>query len=341
MQKPIRIVTNDRIRGFNEKVRGGLEHALNFMLGTGDGESKITISSFDPFLMPIETYLSAYKKKSVLVKVHAEKDYTGEFYWFFELKSAIVLGCLMRAMPQSALDERVKTEKFDETDQDAFGEVGNQLCGILDRAFRSLTSKNIHLRMDFQKKVYPDESIQLSTFIDKEEYVVLLTSMTIPAHGAQKLTLLLPRSLYETMLNLEIALEGITPKQVLLYSPDQSRVERLQTLMNSRYLKIVPLTAPEDVITAVEKTGAAAVGIELKKLDFPLPHQDNIFFKRLSTNRIFTRTPYLISWEGADQRGAAELKKLGINGLISADFEKDFMPWALAITAATDSTPKN
>ena len=145
--------------------------------------------------MPIESYIAAYKKKSILVKIFVEKAYVGEVYWFFEFQSAVVLGGMLRMLPAPALAEKVAKGEFDATDQDAFGEVGNQLSGILDRAFRTLTRKNIHLRMDFNKKVYPDETIKLETFLNREEYVVLLSEVNIPSQCKQKLTLLLPRSL--------------------------------------------------------------------------------------------------------------------------------------------------
>ncbi|MGZ3686009.1 MAG: hypothetical protein ACXVCI_19295 [Bdellovibrionota bacterium] len=102
MEKPVRIVSNEKIRTFNEKVRNGLEHALNFMLGT-EGAARIQFGPFDPFLMPIETYISAYRKKSILVKIAADKAFKGELYWFFEMKSAVVLGGMLRALPAPAL----------------------------------------------------------------------------------------------------------------------------------------------------------------------------------------------------------------------------------------------
>lgn len=154
LEKPTRITGNEKMRTFNERVRNGLEHALNFMLAA-ESTSKFTVTAFEPFLMPIESYINSYKKKSVLVKLYAEKAYEGELYWFFEIKSAIVLGGMMRMMTPSSLQERVTAAIFDETDQDAFGEVGNQLSGILDRAFRTLTNKNIHLKMDFKRRCIP------------------------------------------------------------------------------------------------------------------------------------------------------------------------------------------
>lgn len=328
MEKPVRIVENEKIRNFNDRVKNGLEHALNFMMG-GD-EAKIQVAPFEPFLMPIEAYLQAYKKHSVMVKIHSDRAYPAELYWFFEMKSALALGGQMRMMLPAAIEEKVAKGIFDASDQDAFGEVGNQLCGILDRAFRTLTQKDIHLRMDFDKKVYPNESIKLESFKNHEEYVVLLSAITMPKYGSQKLTLLLPRSLYEVMLNLEIALEGITPKKVVVYSHSEDQREATQTQLNSRYVKVIPVTAPDEILKAIEEPGVAAVGIDFKKLSFPLGHQDNILLKRMGTNRVLSRLPYFMSWEGATDEEVKQVAQLGLFGATTGSFKLSFAHWARA-----------
>lgn len=329
MEKPVRIVENEKIRNFNEKVRNGLEHAVNFMLGEGSG---VQISFFEPFLMPIEAYLQAYKKQSVMIKIYSDKDYQGELYWFFEMKTAILLGSMLRMIPTTSLDEKLAKGDFDATDQDAFGEVGNQLSGILDRAFRTLTKKNIHLRMDFNKVIYPSDKVGVSSFQNKEEFVVLLATITVPKHGGQKLTLLLPRSLYEVMLNIEVSLAGITPKKVIVHSWDEATMEKAQTGLNSRYVKVIPSEQPEDVLTLVDQPDVAALGINLKRPAFPLQHQDTIFLKRLATNKQITRLPYFLTWDKATEEEVKEVAKLGLHGASTGPFEANFARWVQAFT---------
>lgn len=329
MEKPVRIVENEKIRTFNEKVRNGLEHALKFMLGDNSG---IQISFFEPFLMPMEAYIQAYKKQSVLIRIYSDKDYQGELYWFFEMKTAILLGSMLRMVPTTTVDEKLAKGEFDAVDQDSFGEVGNQLCGILDRAFRTLTKKNIHLRMDFNKVIYPSANLGLSSFQTKEEYVVLLTTVTVPKHGGQKLTLLLPRSLYEVMLNLEVTLAGITPKKVVVHSWDQASLEKVQTELNSRYIQVIPSEKPDDVLTLVDQPEVAAVGINLKRPSFPLQHQDMIYFKRLASNKLISRLPYFLTWENATEEEVKEVAKLGLGGAATGPFDQNFTRWARAFT---------
>jgi hypothetical protein len=331
MEKPVRIESNEKIRGFNEKVRNGLEHALNFMLATDDS-NKIAIGNFEPFLMPIEAYISAYKKRSILIKIMANKAFVGELYWFFELKSAVVLGGLLRQLQPSVLQEKAAKGDFDAMDQDAFGEVGNQLCGILDRAFRMLTNKNIHLKMDFNKKVYPDESIKVETFLNREEYVVLLCEIGLPAYGKEKITLLLPRTLYEVLLNLEIQLQGITPKILLVHSWSPERVEAMQRRLNSRYTKVLALEKPEDVLDRLATPNLVAVALDLKPLTFPLPLGEAMLFKRFAANRTFMRLPQYLTWEQPTDQGLQELKKLGFGGATVDSLEAGFPNWAHTFT---------
>jgi hypothetical protein len=335
MEKPVRIVENEKIHNFNEKVRSGLEHALNFMMG-GSGNPPVQISFFEPFLMPIEAYIQAYKKQSVLIKIHSDHDFQGELYWFFEMKTAILLGAMLRMVPTSSLEEKLAKGEFDALDQDSFGEVGNQLCGILDRAFRTLTQKNIHLKMDFNKVIYPSSSIGPASFVNREEYVVLLSTVTIPNHGGQKLTLLLPRSLYEVMLNLEISLAGITPKKVVVHSWSGQVLEKTQLDLNSRRTVVVPSEKPEDIFTLADQSGVAAVGIDLKRLNFPLKHQDTIFLKRLAANKNITRLPYFLTWEKATEDEVKEVAKLGLHGASVGPFAENFARWAQAFTEKTE-----
>jgi hypothetical protein len=314
-------------------VRSGLEHALNFMLGA-QGNQSVVITTFEPFLMPIETYLEAYKKQSVLIRIYSDQDYKGELYWFFEMKTAILLGSMMRMVPANSVQEKLNRGELDPTEQDSFGEVGNQLSGILDRAFRSLTRKNIHLRMDFNKVVYPSTSIGPENFKRDEEFVVLLSSIQIPEHGAQKLTLLLPRSLYEVMLNLEVSLVDIVPKKVVFHSPAEAVAEKVQTELISRHVKAVRCDQPDDVLTLVDQPHVAAVGLEVKRPTFPLQHQDMIFFKRLASNRTFTRLPYFLTWEGATDDEVKEVAKLGLTGATTGSFADNFARWAKTFTDA-------
>jgi hypothetical protein len=331
MEKPVRIVSNEKIRTFNEKVRSGLEHALNFMLTT-DKAAKVELGAFEPFLMPIESYIQSYKKQSILIRLHSENAYQGELYWFFELKTAVALGGMLRMLAAGALEEKVRKGVFDATDQDSFGEVGNQLSGILDRAFRTLTNKNVHLRMDFHKKAYPDEAIRPETFAAKEEYVVLLCNITLPVYGTQKLTLLLPRSLYEVLLNLEIELEGIRPKVLLVHSWQPERAETIRARLTSRYIKVLPQEKPDDVLNKMETPHLTAVAIDLKPLQFPLSLPDSILIKRLIANRALLRLPLFLSWDGATEEGIRELGRLGLVGATKLSLLGDFPTWVKAFT---------
>jgi len=325
-QKPVRIIANEKTIAFSQKISKGIENALNFIL---DPDDNISIKPFEPFLMPIDAYIKAYKKKSILIKLHAEQAFSGELYWFFEMRTAIALGGQMRLIPGPAVEEKLQTELFDAKDQDSFGEVGNQLCGILDRIFREMTVKKIHLRMDFDKKVYPDESINNAHFVDIEEYVVLLGNIKLPKYGEQKLTLLLPRSLYETMLGIEIELEGISPKIVAFSSWDKDLCEELSKNLNTRQSKFIIANSEDEIFNLLETPGLCCVGMDLKAIEFPLTMKDSIFMKRIAANRHLQKHPLFLSYENSNEENIKALTNLGIKGATTLKAKTDFFAWAL------------
>ena len=63
----------------------------------------------------------------------------------------------------------------------------------------------------------------------------------------------------------------------------------------------------------------------------PLQHQDTIFFKRLLTNKLFTRLPYFLTWENATAAEVQEVHKLGLLGA-TADPFASFAAWSKAFT---------
>ena len=333
-EKPVRIVPNEKIINFSKKISVGIEGALNFILNPDDN---ISLSTFEPFLMPMNAFISAHKKKSVLIKIFAEQAFSGEIYWFFDLKTAIALGSQMRQMPGSAIDEKLKEETFDALDQDSFGEVGNQLSGILDRIFRDMTSRKIHLRMDFNKKAYLDEAIDIKGFQDKEEYAVLLANIKLPKYGEQKITLLLPRSLYETMLGLEIKLANINPKIVALHTSNTEFLEKASTELNTRRSKLLVLNSTDDLFILPEDPQICCVCMDMQNISFPLSINDTIFYKRIAANRTLQRKNFILTYDNSSEENVKILHGLGIKGASTMKVNSEFLNWALTHIKAAEN----
>lgn len=322
---PVKILATDRAKNFGAKIAEGLEKAMNFITGQTD----IKVGPFDAFLMPIETYLSVYKKKSVMLKFYVEKAFEGECYWFFEFKTAVALGAFIRLQTESAIAEKIKQENLEKEDHDSFGEVGNQLCGVLDREFRLLTMKKLHLRLDFGKKVYPDEDVRPEHFKTDQEYVVLLSSMTMPKVGAQKLTLLIPRQLYEVMLSMELELDGITPKITILYSPDSDFCADAQLKLNNRHGKVLVAKEPEEILAMCKKQGVVGAAVELPAMAVPFGHKETIFLKRFAANdTLMNKLPCILSMAEAGPAHIQKLHELGIKVATQESIRTRFLEWS-------------
>lgn len=320
--KPVKIVVTEKIRDFTNENLKGLESALKMIT---DVDIKLTPN--DPYLMPIETYVQAYKKKSILLKIFAEQAFHGEIYWFFELKTAVLLGGYLRMMSPDARREKIKNEIFDAADEDSFGEVGNQLSGILDRIFRNMTTKKIHLRLDFDKKVYPDQALTASSFVNKEEYVVMVTTITFPEDGSQKLALLLPRSLFEVMLTMELQLEGITPKKILLYSWDKEFSQKMQIKYNTRSTKVVLAQEPDEILHLAKSINPAAIAMGLDSMPLPLAHNDSIFLKRVATNDALQKIPFIFTSKGMRAEDLGLFHTMGIKQASDIELQSCFEQW--------------
>jgi hypothetical protein len=323
MIQPAKIVVNEKIRGFFTLLGLKIEESLQFITS-----EKVSLSPFDAFLMPRDTYLHAYKKKSVLIKIHAEKLNPCQLYLFFELQTALATGALMRMMPTPAIMERLKAESLDQVDQDSFGEVGNQLCGILDRVFRNYSGKDLHLRMDFDKKIYPDESIKPETFSNKEEYVVLVSTITIPNYTAQKVTLLMPQSYFELLNSQPTRLENINQAPLLLYTHDQDFAAQMSKQINGRYARLLVAPAPDDILHMSKEPALKGIAVHLGPIKFPLDHETTIFLKRFAHHDMFNRVPLIFTFENADPAGIAELTNLGIKNVGPNNVRKIFYTWA-------------
>lgn len=148
----------------------------------------------------------------------------------------------------------------------------------------------------------------------------------------QEMTLLLPRSLVQVMLDIDVELESFKAKKVLLYHWNPNLLTRIQMEMNSRYTKVIPMDTQDEVFSLLGADNVAAVGIGLRKLRFPLPHDDTIYLRRLAKELINSHIPYFLSWESPSDEGLKELARIGLTQANKLSIEKDFIPWADRIT---------
>ena len=337
MDKIVKIKTNEKINAFNEKIRAGLQHGINVILGL-DSSSQILFGGFELSLTSIENFVEKYNEESVLLTVISDKDPKGEFYWFFELKAAILMGSLMRMLPASKVVEKMIQRIFDDSDLDSFGEVGNQLSGILDRAFRALSKKDIHLKMDFKKYVFPQQASEKKTFLNQEDYVVLTCQATLQNFGNESISLLIPRSIYEKVINAELEIEGQDPRSILLYSHITEEASSLFEKLNTKHTRITLATDRDDILTKLDSGKFAAAGIHLAQFPVPLAVRDSIFLKRIASNRYLTKIPYLLIIDETSDETMAEFAKLNLKGLSSGSFLNRFPRWLQVIVKDPGAT---
>lgn len=326
MLKPIRVLPSDVIDIFSANLAVELTNTLKFILMG----YPVELTPFEAYSMPIDTFFDTYKKKSVMLKVDVEGVDDQRIHSFFEFNTAIVLGCLMRQMQDSMIQGMLTSQSFSGPVPDAFGEIGNQFTGTLDRVLRNLSRDPIHLILDFKKKVFPDETIAIEQFENKEEYIVWSSTITIQGYGKQKLMVLFPQSLFERIIGQKIRLAGIVPKKVILYSHDKNFASYLQERIQSRYFQMELAADPGDIVHLSKDPTTALICFDFGTIQFPLTHDMKIFAKRINLAKISPDIPMWFSMINPRHDICLELEANGLRGTTLADSKKELENWIRA-----------
>lgn len=213
---------------------------------------------------------------------------------------------------------------------DAFGEIGNQFTGTLDRVLRNLSKTPLHLILDFKKRIYPDEAISIDQFNDSEEYIVWVSTITLQGYGKHKITLLMPQSLYERMIGYRVRLEGITPRKIVLWTWDPKFSQVLKEKIESRYFTVELATQPGDIVHLSKDPNCCAIAIDFNQIAFPLAHDMKILAKRLQMAKIPESIPMWISMGNPSHDICLEFENMGLRGATLADAKSNLEPWLQA-----------
>lgn len=323
MLKPVRIVETDHNNQLLKFAAREFATTLSFILMG----PQVEVSNFDAFCMPIATYLQSYRRKSVLLNIEIERDPNRRIYAFFEFNAAITLGGVMRQHQDATIQQKIQSGEFSGEIRDAFGEIGNQFTGALDRIVRDHTHAKAHLILDFKRHVYPDEAIALDHFIDKEEYVVWLADVTVAGYPKHKLTVLFPISFYEDMAGQRIHLQGIAPKKILLHSWDKAFAESIAKRIYSRHFVVETVDQYSDIVHRAKEPNVCIVCLDLDGLANPISHDHRIFAKRMQNAKIPDSVPFWVSMKHPDSGIGAQLELEGLRGVNMRDAKKDLLGW--------------
>lgn len=335
MLKPIRVTPTEQSQEFAFKLTSELETILQFMLMGNPCE----LTPFEAFSMPISTYLQAYRKKSVLITVDIEGSETDKIYIFFEFTSAIVLGCYLRQQPELVIKAKVKSQEFPGIAQDAFGEIGNQFTGALDRSIRHLSNAELHLVMDFEKNIFPDEKIAEDFFIKRKEYIVWVSTLTLEPYSKEKLTMLIPQNVFEKIIGQRITLVGLIPQKVAFYSHDKEFAKYVKENVESRYCFVDIQDDLGDIVHCAKSSEYSIVVLDFPEVSLPVPHDIDMFIKRILKTNFQNSKKVWVSVQNATPSSVDALQFAGLRSASLADAKKDLIPWINNTVKAMVSDP--
>ena len=326
MLPPIRITPTKQNQELSQRLATELENILQLILM---GNS-ITLAPFEAFSMPIATYLRVYKKKSVIVNIDIENKPNDKIYMFFEFNSAIVLGSYLRQQSESVIKSKIESQEFLNITADAFDEISNQFTGALDRSIRHLSSTNLHLVMNFEKNLFPDDKISEEFFISKKEYIVWLSTLTLEPYTKEKLTILIPQPIFENVVGQRITYVDLIPEHVALYSPSSNFAKMVKGKIESRYCEVDIIASLEDIIRSAEQMKHSILAIDFGVVAMPLPPRIDIFFQHFIKTGAQNSKRTWIYIQGADLNPRTALTAIGLTemaGVTIADSREDLAPW--------------
>lgn len=323
MLKPIRVLPSEQSDEFSLKLKNELQKILQFVVMG----NPVELTPFDAFSMPIDTYLQAYQKRSVLLTIDIEGRDEDKIYVFFEFNSAIVLGCYLRQQPELVIKSKIQTQEFPKIAEDAFGEIGNQFTGALDRSIRHLSNADLHLVMDFKKNIFPDQKITEKFFIQKREYIVWISTLALPPYSKEKLTMLIPHSIFQKIVGQRIRLVGITPTKVAFYSWDKEFSELLKGRAESRFCELTVVEDIEDIIHCAKDENHSLIALDFPDLDAPLPMKLELFVKRLIKTNALVKKRVWVSLKVPKPEVIAAFHAIGVHQVTTADAKKELANW--------------
>jgi chemotaxis protein CheY-P-specific phosphatase CheC len=107
----------------------------------------LKITPMDNLAVTKEGFLDQAGGKQVMTRMELRGGGGGEAYLFVELKTAVYLGGCLIMLPESEIEETVRSEEFGDDARDAYGEITNIIAGV----FTSVFEEQSRLKLGFVK----------------------------------------------------------------------------------------------------------------------------------------------------------------------------------------------
>ena len=107
-------------------------------------DAELDISLLETNIVSKRDLFDKLGKKTVLTRLDANGDHSGECYLFSELKDTILLAGILVMLPANEIEERISKEVFGTEENDAFGEIANIISGALSTSFEEEYKGDLH-----------------------------------------------------------------------------------------------------------------------------------------------------------------------------------------------------
>ncbi len=159
-------------------------------------DAELGISLLETNIVSKRDFFEKIEKKTVLTRLSASGDQSGECFLFSELKDSILLAGILVMLPANEIEERMSKDAFGEEENDAFGEIANIIAGSLSTTFEEDYKGDLHFvkttleplnknKLDLASdEPFPEQSLFLASFSLQKDgkdlkpfYIILPTAL--------------------------------------------------------------------------------------------------------------------------------------------------------------------
>ena len=184
------------LRQFIEKFFENLAEDMRVLISAGVNTSFKQAS----LLSGVEEIHPMFERTWTHIYIREDGTGSGDVHLLFDVRSAIALSGLLMMMGGSALSDMVKDKTYSEDLQEAFGEIGNVLMGVMN----TMVEKRVeggHLHLESTALLDRD---QVPETLDGDTYVDISADIAVGDFGGEDLHILVSKAFAELLAGTEL-----------------------------------------------------------------------------------------------------------------------------------------
>jgi len=271
-------------------------------------------------LFPAEGFFEASPKHFACVEGELSGPLTGPLFLVMELRTAVTMSALLLMTPADQIEARRSQPELTEAELDALEEIGNVLCGALNRILQKEAGKAWHLKK---------RQVLISGTPPPGEYVTLTWPLRIESYD-EKWYVLIPLALGETLAGeirkakreereAQAPSGGKKPVEIAIIEGDEADGRRLCQLLEEEGFAATLFLKPGELLQPVKASLPQLIilGVDSQ------PEWGVMVVRRLALDERTRGIPVIATSEAPTVEMVVALVRSGVKALLAKPYRKE------------------